>query len=198
MSLRLILISSEAAFERPDNVLAKINDIKGDVFSYQASVVAAVSSFRRDFDGEAIAYVEKYLDLTEGNIVGVYTSDAHLRTTLKSETESDCITNLLTFLEQIIELSGFAISNCVVDGMIENSNSSIDFSAALDEAGIKTASIGDVIIQAFIERNIFTQENEIIGRVEELFASDFQSLQLSFQFARSSEVERSFSSSNLA
>lgn len=174
----ILLFSSGAVIQQPVELLARIDLLKSDVKSYRDSVVAAIASLEAELGEKTSFIVEKNLDIAEGNIAGVSTTHIFVRTTLEQEQQTACVINLLGFLDGMTELSGYAISNCIGDTNLGKSNQSLAVSDALNKIKEDVNSLVELIIQALIGRNAFTQGDEIIERIETLFAEKRTSLDL--------------------
>lgn len=116
------------------------------------------------------------MNIIEKNIKEIAASDLTTRSSLEAETKSTCIANLLAFLDQVLELSGYAISNCIELENSATTNASIEFIAALESVGKEASVLGEIIIKALTSRNVFTQGDEIIARVEELLGEEKKTL----------------------
>lgn len=164
-----ILTPSGAAITRPEAVLTQIDALETEVFGYQTTILDQISTFRAASGGTTADYYNQTLTVIEENIQAISDSDTDVRTTLGAQTPGACITNLNNFLDQIIELSGYAISNCIEDDNSTN-NATSDLMALLDELDRYVATLPQVIIDAMIGRNIFTEGDAIVARVAEHFA----------------------------
>lgn len=165
--LASLLAASQAAITRPDEVLAQLDALEETVFGYQAAVQQKIRVFRSS-NGESTGdYYNKTLNIVEANIRTISASDVDIRTTLTAQTQSACIINLVNFLDQIIELSGYAISNCIEVKDNNTSISNVDFTAILDSFEGDVNVLAQIIVNALIGRNIFTQGDEILARVQE-------------------------------
>lgn len=164
-----LLTPSGAAITRPEAVLAQLDSLEADVFGYQTTILDQINTFRAESGGKTVDYYNQTLTVIEENIQTISDSDTAVRTTLGAQTPGACITNLNNFLDQIIELSGYAISNCIEDDN-STANATSDLAALIDELERYTGELPQVIIDALIGRNIFTEGDAIVARVAEHFA----------------------------
>lgn len=165
--LASVLAGSQAVITRPDEVLAKINELEGEVFNYQSEVQEKIKSFRVS-NGELTGeYYNKTLNIVEENIKSISVSDSDIRKSLAAQKQTSCIFNLVNFIDQIVELSGYAISNCIElkeTGVLSVNN---EFRELLDSFERDVDILSQIIINALIGRNIFTEGTAIIERVQE-------------------------------
>lgn len=182
-------IAHIAAIDSPAEVLSTLSKLRDDVLRYQASVMESVESLKEASGNGDRFRVKKYLELADGNIFGIYTSDVIVRGALRKVKPSPCVDNLATFLDQIIELSGYAVSNCISDTAVGGSDASIDFRSGMTEIESEAVSVGEIIIQALTGRNIFTQGNEITERAEFLLTEKRKILDASMSDLNSITVD---------
>ena len=165
--LASILVASQAEITRPDKVLVELDNFKKEVSGYQTSIQQKISSFRES-NGELTGdHYNISLAIIEENIKSISVSDVVVRETLAEQKQTACIINLVGVINNLIELSGYAISNCI--SLKDNSNYTInsDFKELLDSFERDVTVLSEVIINALIGRNIFTQGNEILERVQD-------------------------------
>jgi hypothetical protein len=165
--LASVLEASQAVISRPDEVLVQLDELQQKVSNYQSSVQEKIQKFRAS-NGELTGdYFNKSLDVVEQNIKSISLSDAGIRESLAAQKQTACITNLVNFIDQIIELSGYAISNCIE---VKDNNSltgCVDFRELLDTFEKDVNVLTQIIVNALIGRNIFTEGSEIVARVQE-------------------------------
>ena len=112
-------------------------------------------------------YYNESLAAIEDNIKTIAATDTATRNTLAAQTQFPCVTNLANFVDQITELSGYAISNCIDAQDSENDNVTSDALTTLDDFERDVNSFAVVIINALIGHNIFTEGQAIVDRVQE-------------------------------
>lgn len=161
------LAASQAAITRPDEVLDQLDALEETVFGYQAAVQQKIRVFRSSSGELTGDYYNKTLNIVEANIRTISASDIDIRATLSAQTQSACIINLVNFIDQIIELSGYAVSNCIEVKDNNTSIGNVDFTAVLDSFEGDVNVLAQIIVNALIGRNIFTQGSEILARVQE-------------------------------
>lgn len=164
-----LLIPSNAAVTKPGAVLAQIDALETEVFDYQASIQIQVRNLRTSGGQISNDLYNKSLTIIEDNIKNISVSDAEISSTLASLTQSACVKSLITTVDQVIELSGYAISNCVDDQNSTFSNSSTDLESLrlLDAVEKDISFLAATIVNAFIGRNVFTEGDAIVQRVQE-------------------------------
>jgi len=169
VAVLLACCHTQAAITRPDQVLAKLNEIEEKVFDYQGELKHNVTQFRA-MTSLLINDMYNYtLGVIESSVEEISASDIVIRAELEAETQSACITNLNNFIDQIIELSGYAISNCIIVSDNTTFAETKTYFQFLDEFEQRVNTLAQLIVNALIGRNVFTQSDEIIARVEELF-----------------------------
>lgn len=167
--LASVLVGSQSAITRPDEVLNQLKKLEQQVSSYQSSVLEQIQKIRAS-NGELTAdYFNKTLVTVEENIKIISESDAGIRESLDAQKQTACIINLVDFVDQIVEFSGYAISNCIE---VKDSNCSSlvinkEFRELLDNFERDVTVLSEIIVNALIGRNIFTEGDAIIERVQE-------------------------------
>lgn len=163
-----LLAASDAAITRPDQVLAQLDAVEEDIFGYQTTILDQINTLRTESGGKTADHYNQTLTVIEENIQAISDSDTGIRTNLGAQTPGACITNLQNFLDQLIELSGYAISNCVEDDN-STTDATAELMALLDQVEREAGILPQSIIDALIGRNIFTEGDAIIARINELF-----------------------------
>lgn len=151
---------------RPDAVLEKLNSAESTIFNYQTLLQDQISDFRQQADSNAVNYYEETLAVIEENILRISNSDADIRASLAAQKQSICINNLISFVDVIISQSGFAISNCIEAQNITEATADILAAITSFESDVKMLAIN--IINALIGRNVFTDGDAIIARIQEI------------------------------
>lgn len=189
-----VLVSSEAAVERPDKVIARIGELKEEVFAFQDEIVATIAEFRlrsgRSFDpAHATGNENRTLKIVGTSVMGISAADLEVRAVLDAQAENACIANLRSFLDQILELSGFATSNCILLRDDRSMNGSSNFADYLEAVEKDASLLGEIFVNALIGRNVFTQGAEIIARIEELWVEQKESFTAAISALRALEGE---------
>lgn len=167
-TLAVVLVSSDGVIiTRPDQVLSQLDTIKVQILDYQDSVLSDISFNRYLTETQYTYYFEKTLSMTKKNIEKISISDTTIRATLAAEPQTACLLNLVNFIDQVIEMSGFAISNCVEDKNVDSFKPSFDFSDLLEMLENETNQLTETIVNALIGRNIYTDGEAIIARVRD-------------------------------
>lgn len=159
------MMTSEAVVTKPDAVLAQLDTLETEVFGYQAEVQAQIKTLR-DASGSAIAeYYNRTLVTIKKNIQEIAVSDVAVSAALDAEVQTACITNLKNFIEQILELSGYATSNCIEIKEDTTAVIPADYLTKLDALEKDVNILAQIFINALIGRNIFTESDAIVERV---------------------------------
>ena len=156
ITFAIILVATNAAITRPDQV-----------YTFQSPTLDHVKTLRSTITDIQRKYYNESLAAIEDNIKTIAATDTATRNTLVAQTQSPCVTNLANCEDQITELSGYAISNCIDAQDSENDKASSDALTTLVDFDIDVNSFAVVIINALIGRNIFTEGQAIVDRVQE-------------------------------
>lgn len=179
ISFVIILVSffaaSDSVITRPDGVLQKLDEIRTLVSEYtvfvsnQTSLGHFLPLFRRVNSAIIFDVFNSTFHVIKETVANLGSSDTDIRATLEAETQNSCILSLLTSLDQVIELSGYAISNCVD---ITNPNVFVitdNYTKDVAESCLIADNLPHILFKPFIGRNVFTQPEEIIARLQELY-----------------------------
>ena len=167
-TLAIVLATSiNAAITRPDQVLIELTTLETEIISYQFAVLQKIESFRLARSTMDTDYWNRTLTVIKANIRNISSSDTNIRSALAAETQTACNLNLANFLDQIIELSGYAISNCVEARDAVNETVSFEALEALYNFEEDVHAINVIITNALIGRNIFIEGPAIVARVQE-------------------------------
>lgn len=169
--LASILIPSGAVVTKPDAVLAQIESLEDQVFEYQATVQIQVRNLRSSGGQISSDLFNKTLTIIESNIKNISVSDNEISSSLASLNQSACVKNLVNTVDQIIELSGYAISNCIDVQNASSLNSTTDLESLhlLESVEKDINYLAAIIVNAFVGRNVFTEGDSIVTRVQEQF-----------------------------
>lgn len=175
VTLVTILMVAEAAITRPDAVLEKLDEIFALVSDYrtykpdEASLGRFVTAFRQ-LNALAIpSFQRDTLDAIEENIRRLDGLDTEMRGTLAAEVQNTCIVNLFSTLDLIAELTGFSISNCIDITDPNVFTITEDFLEDVRECNVVVDNLPLVLVKPFVGRNVFTQPEAIIARLQELY-----------------------------
>lgn len=134
------MTSSEANITRPDQVLKQFDEITVKIFDYQELVYNDIN-FVRLITGDQYTYLyNKTLSILQNNIKKISVSDSEIRAAIGAETQSACVTSLVTFVDDLVELSGYTISNCIEDKPTVSDTQTFDYSAQLKSLEEETDS----------------------------------------------------------
>lgn len=171
-----LFIATEAVIEKPDEVIQKINGLKETVFKYQEEITDKISKVRLESGQLNTKQTTETLKIVEGSIQKIGATDVEVRAKITVQAQNACTKNLLDFVDGLIEISGYAISNCIEERTDSTSEASVEFTAALEALEKEAALLGEIILNALSGRNVFTQGVEIVARAEELLKEKQESL----------------------
>jgi hypothetical protein len=165
--LASVLVStSSAAITRPEQVHELFGGIQSTIFAYQSSVQDQIRTFRRINGERAVEYYNETLEIIDSSIKNISSSDIEIRSTLTEQPQNPCVTNLVNYVDNIIEQSGYAISNCINIGGENTLNSSSEFTALLDAFERDVNFLQQIAVTSLVGRNVFTQGSEIVERIQ--------------------------------
>lgn len=169
--LAFVLAGTQAAITRPDQVLADIEAAEEDVNTYQSSLQAKIRDIRAGGATVSAEFINNANVVIKDNIKAISVSDIEVREALAAVAPSSCVTSLENFTDDIIELSGYATSNCIKVKSVNSVNQTVDVSTALDKFEQEVNGLGLIPINALMGRNIFTQGAEIIANITDELAA---------------------------
>lgn len=165
-ALASVLDSSFAAVARPD--VDQLESLEKSVFAYQASIQKKVKKYRQSNADQPPLFFNQTMEIVLANLRNISAADTAIRATLSAQTQSPCILNFVSFLDDILELSGYSTSNCV----LLKSNSTLEqqtyqFPVALDafEKGVNL--LAQMIPNSLVGRNIFTEGETILKLLQD-------------------------------
>lgn len=168
----VVMMTSCATIVDPAEVLAKIAAAKAEVKAYQETAQAQVNSLDSS-SGEALkAHYNRTVSAAEESIQATATAGALVRAAIAAETSNACFLNLINGLNDGIEYGGFSISVCVGDNDPSLITVSAETDAAVAELQKVVNGLPQIIINALIGRNAFTEPDAIVARIEELLAEE--------------------------
>jgi uncharacterized phage infection (PIP) family protein YhgE len=163
----VLVVATNAAITKPERVLEQIDEIKSAIATYQTSVQDEIGAFRKASSKRTVDFYHETLNSVETSIKQISATDDDIRAKLNAETQGACITNLNNYVDSIIELSGYAISDCLEVDDVTTVNMTAEFTAALDAFEREVNFLSEIAINALIGRNVFTQGDKIVARIQE-------------------------------
>lgn len=148
------------------NVLNQLSKFNNEVRVYRNEVLSAIESLRIVSEIEYVDYFKRNLKVIQDNIKKVSSSDIEIRDRLESEIQNSCIDNLMNNLNQLVEMSGYQISNCVHNKYIDTDVNIVEITPILQSVEAEINQLGIVAINGLIKRNIFTDYDEIVAYVK--------------------------------
>lgn len=138
---------------------------KASVFTHRAQTVTAIDGLRTQMSDGVQNYYVQAATLIEEGINKLSASGQAVATTLKSQTQTACILNLIAMVNGTIENTGYAVSNCVddVNGVVSTAFKS--FEATLDAYERNVYVESQIVLDAFSGRNIFTSPKLVTNRI---------------------------------
>jgi hypothetical protein len=164
----LLPLLCNAAIVPVDDLITKITNLQQQASAKQAVILRQILSLRTAASSVAFNYKNGYVTLSKNSVKEISLLDIPTRTTLNSQTPSACITNLVNFLDQIEELSGYALSLCIEEKSGWNYNL-VNLSNDLDNIEQDLDGLLQTILDGLIGRNAYTEPDSIIARQQELF-----------------------------
>lgn len=158
-----------------DDLIAKITELQQQASAKQAVILRQISNLRTVASSVAFNYKNGYVTLTKSSVREISLLDIPTRASLNAQTPSACITNLVNFLDQIEELSGYALSLCVEEKSGWNYEL-VNLAADLDKIEQELDGLLQAILDGLIGRNAYTEPDSIIARQQELFDERLASL----------------------
>lgn len=160
---------------RPEGVLQKLNEVKTLVADYkvykndQTSLGHFLPLFRGINSIIIFDVFNSTVDVFKQTVARLGSSDKEIRPILEAENQNACVLSLLTSLEQIIEFTGYAISNCIDITDLKVFVITNEYIKDVEESSIIADNLPYILTNAFIGRNVFTQPEKIKARLQELY-----------------------------
>ena len=144
--------------------MTSLNGIWSNVFAQRAEVLMKVYDDRVVLAKDVESFFNRTLVIIENNIKIISAADNAAQDVISKEPQSPCIANLKMMLDLTIEGAGFSISVCVsdIDGVARAAYRTAATFIDLRERDFITEPT--ILTNAFIGRNIFTQDRAIINR----------------------------------
>lgn len=194
MKVFVVLLASilaVSAIDRPIDYLPKLDAQKSEMRDYQTLVFEHIRTLRSGGSQVSADFIDNYLGSAGLRVLGIGGSDSSISSELASQPAGACITSLQNNVETILQVAGFAITNCynITDpALIETVR---NLAASLNQLEQNIAAIELIIPDAFLGRNVFTQSAEIINLVAERFAAakaEYDALLLNLQTGASASL----------
>jgi hypothetical protein len=148
---------------RPDEVLAKFQELRDKslgVFGNSSNDFAEIrTTFQRDILRENYLY---YFGVFTNETLKISNADKELVDTIATETPNVCFDNLRGIINRTTEFYGYEAANC-----IKSRNFTIVGSDLVNEAGQNLTY--PYLLLAFVGRNLFTEPQSIIDRLNEIY-----------------------------
>lgn len=156
-----------SAIFRPDEIIPRLEQAEQSVKDYHASALEQFATLRKSADQLSSDYFNRALTTITDNIKSVSTADTNVRAELNAETQAVCIVNLQDGVDRLIENGGYAISNCIELKDVNSLNVSADLYEAFDRFERQVNVLPQIVFNALIGRNVFTDLDAIIARIQE-------------------------------
>lgn len=164
----LPLISGAITLYPVDKLIAGITDLQKLIEENQIDALNQIVTLRQTSLSVGFSYKNGYVNLIKKVITEVSLLDEPSRAVLAAENQTACILNLVSFMDNIRELSGYAISNCIEDKSGWNVRFA-NVSGAIDEFELDLNNLIQAILDGLIGRNSYTEPDAILRRQLELF-----------------------------
>lgn len=150
---------------QPDHFLDQIDALDKEITDYYSSVRTQLFDMNATFERIEDEAFLKNKNLITFQIRNMSATVNEIKSTLATHNQSTCIVELSHSLDQIIELSGYAFSNCflTVNGTMADFPHLV-LQQSIDE---QTLKLFDIFWNALNERNVFTEAESIISDAQE-------------------------------
>lgn len=168
-------VESQAIITRPDAVLEKLIELKELVFDYKIyrdgdTSLAYFLPLMRKMNPLILRGTFNYTIQAVKNAAEIIAkSDAAALEILAVENQNSCIKSLAAQINLQTEMSGFYSSDCLNIYNWNIFNITEDWLTDMETSGKEVDSFPQILINAFIGRNAFTQPDDIIARLQETY-----------------------------
>lgn len=168
-------IESQVIITRPDAVLEKLSELKELVFDYKMyrdgeTSLAYFLPLMRKVNPLILRGTFNYtIQAVKNAAKNIAESDAAVNEILAGEKQNSCIKSLAAQINLQTEMSGFYSSDCLNIYNWNIFNITEDWLTDLEFSGMEVDRFPQILINAFIGRNAFTQSDDIIARLQETY-----------------------------
>lgn len=166
-----LLRTSVAVINRPVEILNQFDDIELEIANFQELVLIDLEFVRYMTGDHYNNYFIKTVVKVREIIKKISISDREIRALLLAEVQNPCVLDLNNIIDQVIEMNGYAISNCIDVENAFSGRSSYDFTDQLDNLEKETNQLVGLIVNTLTHKNIYTETEEIISYIQDQFAS---------------------------
>lgn len=152
-----------------NEMINKISDIQSQIVTVRGNYLNSIIELRQQVYSNELNNESDYVDLIKLAIETIQEVDTATRVILANEIPSSCIDNLLKFLDDIEELSGIAISNCVE---VNSVTEAIKIFNSLNSFEFELNGLIQVILKEIINKNPLTQPLAVTAQQYENFQEE--------------------------
>lgn len=173
MNLLLILllpvITVAASIKPTDDLVNNITNFQEEISTKQSDYLSTILGLRQTASSVQFSFQNGYVDLIKKILTQIEALDKPAREIFAAEVQSPCIANLNNFLDNIQELSMFAVSICVED-ILGWKQEIKGITNTLDSLTFELSNLNQAILDGMIGKNSYTEPEAIIQRQSELIA----------------------------
>lgn len=164
----LLPVISAVTIYPVDNLISGITNLQTQIENLQVASFDQILALRKTALTIGHTYKNGYVNLVKRVITDVSLLDEPSRNVLAAESQTSCILNLVSFMDNIRELSGYAISNCIEDKSGWNARFAT-LSGSIDVLHADLNNLIQAILDGLIGRNSYTEPEEILRSQLQLF-----------------------------
>lgn len=171
----LTLVKAQTTITRPEAVLEKLGEFKQLVSDYklyrdgESSLAYFLPLIRRmnplilrgSFNYTIQAVKKAFAEIGDRN--------NDVQNVLAAEKQNSCMKNLAVQVDLQTEMNGFFLNDCVNIYDLNVFNVTEDYLTDMEASGVEVDGFPQILINAFIGRNVFTQPEEIVARLQETY-----------------------------
>lgn len=161
------LIISDCEVVRPNEVLNELDAVKAEMLLYQAKILNRLKTFNDLNVDVRNKYLTNMLGSIQGSVKFISSLDSDARALFATEAEGPCKTNLVNLVDLTVAIISNSMTSCIESGI--DGSILVWSPGILDSLGKDLNNLLRIIIKTYIGRNIFTEGNQILIIVQELF-----------------------------
>lgn len=135
---------------------------KNNVFTHRAQTLNASEAYRAKMQNEIESFFNRTLNVIEKDVNEISASGVTVGSLVASQAQTPCILNLVAMINSTLENYGYAIANCISDTNQNSSTIIRSFYVTIDGIERNINLEPDLLVTAFVGRNIFTQSAPIL------------------------------------
>lgn len=180
-----LLVVNAQTFTKPDAFFAEYATISQSIITYQDSVYGELSTLRQSIEGEISEYYEEAGNIFGARVTNISSSDTDIRAEIEGKSPTNaCWSSLIRAVDEAISFGGYDISNCIE--IPERAADLAPTNAILDELERDINVLPQILIDAAVGRNVFTESDVILARINELLTASQESITAKLDAAKAS------------